>query len=39
VAFDEWADCKLTIAKQRNGPDGIDISMQFKKSWGRFEEA
>ena len=37
VAFDEWADCKLTIAKQRNGPAQIDINMQFRKSWGKFE--
>jgi replicative DNA helicase len=39
AGFDEWADCKLTIAKQRNGPAQIDIAMQFKKSWGKFEVA
>jgi replicative DNA helicase len=39
VAFDEWANCILTIAKQRNGPAQIDIAMQFKKSWEKFEVA
>jgi replicative DNA helicase len=37
IAFDGWTNCKLTIAKQRNGPAGMDIPMRFKKSWGKFE--
>jgi replicative DNA helicase len=39
IAFDGWTDCRLTIAKQRNGPAGMDIPMRFKKSWGKFEAA
>ena len=35
-AYDEWEDINVIIAKQRNGPAGIRIPMQFMKRWGAF---
>lgn len=35
-ASDDWEDVQLRIAKQRNGPAGLKIKMQFKKSCGVF---
>jgi replicative DNA helicase len=35
--YDEWEEIDVIIAKQRNGPAGLRVPMQFKKNWGRFE--
>jgi replicative DNA helicase len=35
-AYDEWDDLDVIIAKQRNGPAGLRIPMQFRKNWGAF---
>jgi replicative DNA helicase len=34
--FDQWEDLEVIIAKQRNGPAGFRIPMQFRKTWGAF---
>jgi replicative DNA helicase len=34
--YDQWEDIDLIIAKQRNGPAGLRIPMQFMKRWGAF---
>jgi replicative DNA helicase len=33
-----WEDVEVTIGKQRNGPAGLRIPMQFKKQWGAFRD-
>jgi len=38
-AYDEWEDLDVIIAKQRNGPAGLRVPMQFKKNWGCFRDA
>jgi replicative DNA helicase len=35
-AYDEWEDVDVIIAKQRNGPAGLRVPMQFRKNWGAF---
>jgi replicative DNA helicase len=37
-AYDEWEDFWVTIAKQRNGPAGLDVPIKFKRNVGRFEQ-
>jgi len=36
--YDEWEDINVIIAKQRNGPAGLRVEMQFKKNWGAFTD-
>jgi len=36
-AYDDWQPIEAIIAKQRNGPAGIAVPMQFRKNWGAFE--
>jgi replicative DNA helicase len=35
-AYAAWEDINVIIAKQRNGPAGLRVPMQFKKCWGAF---
>lgn len=34
--YDVWEDIEVIIGKQRNGPAGLSIPMQFRKNWGAF---
>jgi len=35
-AYGTWEEINIIIAKQRNGPAGLRVPMQFKKCWGAF---
>lgn len=34
--YDDWESVKVIIEKQRNGPAGLHVPMEFKKQWGAF---
>jgi replicative DNA helicase len=34
--YGDWEDIEVIIGKQRNGPAGLRVPMQFKKQWGSF---
>jgi replicative DNA helicase len=36
--YDAWEDISVIVAKQRNGPAGLRVEMQFKKNWGAFTD-
>lgn len=36
--YDGWEDAEIIVAKQRNGPAGLRVPMQFKKQWGTFRD-
>jgi replicative DNA helicase len=36
--YDGWEDAEVIIAKQRNGPAGLRVPMQFKKQWSAFRD-
>jgi replicative DNA helicase len=35
-SHNNWEDVEVIIAKQRNGPPGLRVAMQFSKQWGVF---
>jgi replicative DNA helicase len=36
MTYNDWEDIELIIGKQRNGPAGLRVPMQFCKRWGAF---
>lgn len=36
ITYSDWEDIELIIGKQRNGPAGLRVPMQFCKRWGGF---
>ncbi len=34
--YDDWEPIELIIGKQRNGPAGMAVTLEFRKSWGAF---
>ena len=36
MTYGDWEDIEVIIGKQRNGPAGLRVPMQFKKTWGSF---
>jgi replicative DNA helicase len=36
MTYNDWDDIEVIIGKQRNGPPGLRVPMQFCKRWGAF---
>jgi len=36
MTYNDWEDIEVIIGKQRNGPAGLRVPMQFAKKWGGF---